>query len=161
MKNRLADAIIATVVGIMIIGFAPPVSAQGLGLYSWAGETPQGGWLELTGRMEWGDLIVTTVWLSRAVVECSTGPQDLDLSSLTFETNVKVGSAPFTIGRLISDDSQAALLIKGRATSEYQRDAKLKVYWTRLFYVAPAAKVPAFELCTAILPVTLQLYAID
>jgi len=54
-----------------------------------------------------------------------------------------------------------ALLITGQAMSDVQVRVTLTVYWSHLYYAALNDTVPTAERCTVVLPVNLQLIAID
>jgi hypothetical protein len=159
--NRCALWLV-TVLGIAsVFGFALPAAAQGQGVYYWAGATAQGDWLELTATPGSAAWTVTEVRLSGAVVKCGRSTEDLDLSAFVFATSAQIGSAPFTMARLTAGDGQVALLIKGQATGGTQLDVTLTVYWSRLHYATARDIVPAGERCSAVVPVTLQLFAVD
>jgi hypothetical protein len=58
-------------------------------------------------------------------------------------------------------DAQVALLITGQAMSDVQVRVTLTVYWSHLSYAGVNDRVPTAERCTVVLPVILQLIAID
>ena len=165
IKHRLAFLGIATILGLStVFGFAPTASAQGLGIYELAGSTSQGESLELVVTPGPNFFTVTSVRLSGAVVRCAKSYQDLDLSTVVFPANTLIKTSPatpFTISRLLTDDAQVAILITGHAMSAYQVQVTLTVYWSHLYYAGLNDTVPTGERCTVVLPVTLQLIAID
>jgi hypothetical protein len=61
----------------------------------------------------------------------------------------------------LTDDAQVALLITGQAMSDVQVRVTLTVYWSHLYYVGLHDTVPTGKRCTVVLPVILQLIAID
>jgi hypothetical protein len=161
MMTRLALWLVTLVGLTAVVGFAPPASAQEQGSHYWAGATSQGEWLELTATPGPGAWTVSAVRLSGAVVKCARGSEDLDLSSLVFTTDTEIGSAPFTIGRLAASDAQVALVLRGQVTGDQQLEATVTVYWSRLYYAKVRDVVPLGERCSAVIPVTLQLFAVD
>lgn len=62
---------------------------------------------------------------------------------------------------MLTDDAQVALLITGQAMSDVQVRVTLTVYWSHLYYAALNDTVPTAERSTVVLPVNLQLIAID
>ena len=162
---RFAFVTIATILGL--IGTFASVriaSAQGAGLYVLAGSTSQGEWLELMVTPGPNLFTVSSVRLSGAVVRCAKGFQDLDLGTIVFPVNTVIKTSPalpFTISRMLADDAQVALLITGQAMSDVQVRVTLTVYWSHLHYPGLNDKVPTAERCTVVLPVILQLIAID
>ena len=62
---------------------------------------------------------------------------------------------------MLTEDSQVALLITGQALSDVQVRVMLTVYWSHLYYAGLKDAVPTLERCTVVLPVILQLIAID
>lgn len=165
VKHRFAFLTIATILGLIAtFGSVPVASAQGAGLYVLAGSTAQGEWLELMVTPGPNLFTVNSVRLSGAVVRCGRGYQDLDLSAIDFPANTQIKTSPtppFTISRLTTDDTQVALLITGQAMSDVQVRVTLTVYWSHLYYAGLNDTVPTTERCTAVLPMILQLIAID
>jgi hypothetical protein len=162
---RFAFLTIATILGL-IATFASVriASAQGAGLYVLAGSTSQGEWLELMVTPGPNLFTVNSVRLSGAVVRCAKSYQDLDLGTIVFPANTQIRTSPatpFTISRLLTEDSQVALLITGQAMSGVQVRVMLTVYWSHLYYPGLKDAVPTLERCTVVLPVILQLFAID
>lgn len=165
VKHRFAFLAIAAILGLVtVFGFAPGASAQGAGLYMLAGSTSQGEGLELMVTPGPNLFTVSSVRLSGAVVRCAKSYQDLDLSAIVFPANAQIKTSPtppFTISRLTTDDAQVALLITGQAMSDVQVRVTLTVYWSHLYYAGLNDTVPTTERCTVVLPVILQLIAID
>jgi len=164
-RHRLPSLTIATILGLItFLGSTPAVSAQA-GIYELVGSTSQGEALELV-VIPGDDLFtVTSVRLTGGVVRCAKSYQDLDLGSIVFPTNAQIKTSspppPFTISRLLTDDHQVALLITGQAMSDVQVRVTLTVYWSQPYYAALNDTVPTAERCTVVLPVNLQLIAID
>jgi hypothetical protein len=108
---------------------------------------------------------VTSVRLSGAVVRCAKSYQDLDLGDIVFPANAQIKTSfpppPFTISRLLTDDHQVALLITGQAMSDVQVRVTLTVFLSHLYYAGLNDTLPTAERCTVVLPVILQLIAID
>lgn len=165
IKHRFAFLTIATLLGLIIVfGFTPAASAQGAGIYELVGSTSQGESLELVVTPGPNLFTVTSVRLSGAVVRCARSYQDLDLSAIVFPANTQIKTSPappFTISRLLTDDAQVALLITGQAMSDVQVRVTLTVYWSHFYYAGLNDTVPTAERCTVVLPVILQLIAID
>ena len=165
VKRRFAFLTIATILGLItFLGSTPAVSAQA-GIYELVGSTSQGEALELV-VIPGDDLFtVTSVRLTGAVVRCAKSYQDLDLGAIVFPANALIKTSspppPFTISRLLTDDAQVALLITGQAMSDFQVRVVLTVYWSHLYYAGLNDTVPTAERCTVVLPVILQLIAID
>ena len=165
-KHRFAFLTIATILGLTsVFAFATVASAQGAGIYELVGSTSQGEGLELVVTPGSDLFTVTTVRLSGAVVRCAKSNQALDLSAIVFPANTQIKTSspapPFTISRLLADDAQVALLITGQAMSDNQVRVTLTVYWSHLYYAGLNDTVPTAERCTVVLPVILQLIAID
>ena len=165
IKHRFAFVVIIVILGLVtVFGFTSAASAQGAGIYELAGSTSQGETLELVVTPGPDLFTVTSVRLSGAVVRCAKSYQDLDLGAIVFPANAQIKtspSPPFTISRLLTDDAQVALLITGQAMSEYQVRVVLTVYWSHFYYAGLNDTVPTAERCTVVLPVILQLLAID
>lgn len=166
IKHRFAFLTIATILGLItVFGFAPEASAQGAGIYELVGSTSQGESLELVVTPGPNLFTVTSVRLSGAVVRCAKSYQDLDLSGIVFPANTQIKTSPttppFTISRLTTDDAQVALLITGQAMSDVQVRVVVTVCWSHLYYAGLNDTVPTAERCTVVLPVILQLIAID
>ena len=53
------------------------------------------------------------------------------------------------------------LFVKGQVLGGVQLHATLTVYWSRLYFATARDTVPLSERCSAVLPVTLQLFAVD
>ena len=164
--QRFASLTIAAILGLVtVFAFGPAASAQGAGIYELVGSTSQGEGLELVVTPGPDLFTVTSVRLSGAVVRCAKSNQDLDLSAIVFPANTQIRTSspppPFTISRLLADDAQVALLITGQALSDVQVRVTLTVYWSHLYYAAINDTVPTAERCTVVLPVILQLIAID
>ena len=62
---------------------------------------------------------------------------------------------------MTTDDTQVALLITGQAMSDVQVRVTLTVSWSHLYYAGLEDAVPTLERCTVVLPVILELIAID
>jgi hypothetical protein len=166
IKHRFAFLTIATVLGLITVSAcAPPASAQGAGIYVLVGTTSQGEGLELVVTPGPDLFTVSSVRLGGAVVRCAKSYQDLDLGAIVFPANTQIKTsspAPlFTISRLLTDDAQVALLITGQAISDVQVRVVLTVYWSHFYYAGLNDTVPTAERCTVVLPVILQLMAID
>ena len=165
IKHRLAFLTIAAILGLITgFGFASGASAQGAGIYELVGSTSQGESLELVVTPGAGLFTVSSVRLSGAVVRCAKGFQDLDLGTIVFPVNTVIKTSPalpFTISRMLADDAQVALLITGQAMSDVQGRVTLTVYWSHVHYPGLNDRVPTGERCTVVLPVILQLIAID
>ena len=165
-KHRFAFLTIATILGLItVFGFTPAASAQGAGIYELVGSTSQGEGLELVVTPGPDLFTVTSVRLGGAVVRCAKSYQDLDLGAIVFPANTQIKTSspppPFTISRMLTEDSQVALLITGQAMSDVQVRVTLTVYWSHLYYAGLKDAVPTVERCTVVLPVILQLIAID
>jgi hypothetical protein len=160
MITRVALSLVALLVVAAGLATTRPALAQGQARYYWAGETAQGEWIELEATATAGGWAVSAVRLSGAVVKCARTSEDLDLSSLVFPTDTEIGSGPFTIARLTAGDSQVALVVDGQVTGG-QLDATVTVYWSRLYYPTERAAAPRGERCRAVVPATLELFAID
>jgi len=164
-KHRFALLTSATILGLItVFGFTPAASAQGAGLYVLAGSTSQGEWLELEVTPGPDLFTVTSVRLGGAGVRCAKSYQDLDLGAIVFPVNTQIKTSPatpFTISRMLTEDSQVALLITGQALSDVQVRVMLTVFWSHLYYAGLRDAVPTLERCTVVLPVILQLIAID
>jgi len=164
--HRFAFLTITAVLGLItVFASATVASAQGAGVYELVGSTSQGEGLELVVTPGPDLFTVTSVRLSGAVVRCAKSYQDLDLGSIVFPTNAQIKTSspppPFTISRLLTDDHQVALLITGQVMSDVQVRVTLTVYWSQPYYAALNDTVPTAERCTVVLPVNLQLIAID
>lgn len=166
VKHRFAVLTIAILLGLAtVFGFTSAASAQGAGLYVLAGSTSQGEGLELMVTPGPDLFTVTSVRLSGAIVRCAKSYQDLDLSAIVFPANAQIRTSspppPFTISRLLTDDAQVALLITGQAMSDVQVRVTLTVFLSHLYYAGLNDTLPTAERCTVVLPVILQLIAID
>jgi hypothetical protein len=165
-KHRFAFLTIATILGLTtVFAFATVASAQGAGIYELVGSTSQGEGLELVVIPGDDMFTVTSVRLSGAVVRCAKSYQDLDLGAIVFPANTQIKTSspppPFTISRLLTDDHQVALLITGQAMSDVQVRVTLTVFLSHLYYAGLNDTLPTAERCTVVLPVILQLIAID
>ena len=145
-KHRFALLTIATILGLItVFGFTPAASAQGAGIYVLAGSTSQDEGLELVVTPGPDLFTVTSVRLGGAVVRCAKSYQDLDLGAIVFPANTQIKtspSTPFTISRMLTEDSQVALLITGQALSDVQVRVMLTVYWSHLYYAGLKDAVP-------------------
>jgi hypothetical protein len=159
--NRVTSWLATFLALVTVVALAPLAPAHAETSYFWAGATAQGKWLELTATPSAGGWTVSTVRLTGAVVKCPREMQDLDLSALDFTTSAEIGSAPFTIARLDSGDAQVALLIKGQLAGDNQMAVTVTVYWSRLSYANARDVVPAAQRCSAVIPATLQLFAVN
>jgi hypothetical protein len=166
MINRLALFTIATLVGLGAFLAGGPQAARAQGIYFWAGPTSQGDSLELSvnpGPVG-GSWTVTQVRLGGATVRCAKSSEELDLSGIVFPANALIKTspaAPFTIGRLVTDDEQVALLLTSQIVTYNQIRGMLTVYWSHLHYSGAKDMVPVPERCSAVLPVTLHLLIAD
>ena len=162
MANRFIVLVFAIAAGMGALVMGAHAAAAQSGIYFWAGATSQGEQLELSvdpGPVP-GSWTVTSVRLGGATVRCARSAEALDLSDVVFPANALIKTtpaAPFSIGRLATDDEQVALLINSQLVTANQIKVTLTVYWSHLHYGGARDTVPVAERCSAVRPVVLHL----